>query len=184
MSVLPLKSAVFFDRDGTLIEDRGYINSFSDVVFYKTTISALRRLKNLYLLFIITNQEGIGLGHLRYKDVEGVHQNIAKTLLKAGVNISAIYCCPHTRDHGCQCIKPKPYFLLKASKEFNVDLTHSFVVGDHPHDMELARSVGARGIFVLTGHGYKHLGKMTEDQEILVAKNLDEAVTWILKGGS
>ena len=153
MATLPLRPAIFFDRDGTLIEDRGHLHSPSEVVFYEDTVTALRKLKNRYLLFIVTNQPGIGRGLLRYDEVESVNQSVVERLTLAGVTISGVYYCPHTRDQECECIKPKPYFLLKAAKEFNVDLSHSFVVGDHPYDVEMARNVGATGIYLLTGHG-------------------------------
>ena len=93
--------------------------------------------------------------------------------------------CPHTRDQGCECIKPKPYFVLKASQEFNLDLSRSFVVGDYLHDMELSQQVGATGIYLLTGHGRKHVEEIITAGQAFVARNLNEAVTWILgKHGS
>jgi L-threonylcarbamoyladenylate synthase len=70
---------------------------------------------------------------------------------------------------------------LKAAAEFNLDLSRSFVLGDHPHDVEMGRNVGAQGVFLLTGHGQKHLGELVERPEVIVARNLDEAVTSILR---
>ncbi len=179
MATLPLQPAIFFDRDGTLIEDRGHLRSSHDVVFFEDTLSALRKLKNRYLLFIVTNQPGIGRGILRCEEVENVNQYIVERLALAGVTISGVYYCPHTRDQGCECIKPKPYFLLKAAQEFNVDLSRSFVVGDHPHDAEMAQTVGAKGIYLLTGHGEKHFDEL--NLNIYVAKNLEEAAEWIIQ---
>jgi L-threonylcarbamoyladenylate synthase len=179
MATLPLQPAIFFDRDGTLIEDFGYLRSPSEVVFYEDTLTALRKLKSRYLLFIVTNQPGIGRGILRYEEVERVNQYIVEHLALAGVTIAGAYYCPHTRDQGCECIKPKPYFLLKAAQEFNVDLSRSFVVGDHPHDPEMARNVGAKGVYLLTGHGEKHLDELNPN--IYVAKNLGEAAEWIIQ---
>lgn len=180
MSTLPPKPAIFFDRDGTLIEDRGYIGSVADVVFHEDTLFALTRLGNHFLLFIVTNQGGVGAGYLSDQNVEKVNQHIVETLVRAGVTISAVYVCPHTRDQGCECIKPKPYFVLKASQEFNLDLSRSFVVGDHPHDMELSQQVGATGIYLLTGHGRKHVEEIITARQAFAARNLNEAITWIL----
>lgn len=180
MITLPLKPAIFFDRDGTLIEDRGYIGSVADVVFHEDTLSALVRLGNRFLLFIVTNQGGIGAGYLSHQDVEKVNQHIVETLAIVGATISAVYVCPHTRNQSCECIKPNPYFILKASREFNLDLSRSFVVGDHPHDMELSQQVGANGIYLLTGHGQKHVQEIIATEKVFVARNLNEAVTWIL----
>jgi L-threonylcarbamoyladenylate synthase len=181
METSPPKPAIFFDRDGTLIEDRGHLRSPSDVVFFKDTLSALQRLKGRYLLFIVTHQSGIGLGLLSHEQVEAVNQHVVDALAQAGVTFSGVYACPHTREQGCQCIKPNPHFVLKAAAEFNLDLSRSFVLGDHPHDVEMGRNVGAQGIFLLTGHGQKHLGELVERPEVIVARNLDEAVTSILR---
>jgi len=173
------RPAIFLDRDGTLIEDRGYLRCLSDVVFYPEAFSALRRIKDRYLLFIVTNQSGIGLGVLSPEDVELINNHIVKTLAQEGVTITKVYTCPHTRDQGCQCIKPNPYFILEAAREFNLDLSRSFSIGDHSHDVEFGRNVGAKGIFLLTGHGQKHRHELPSRVE--VAGNIEEAIIRILK---
>lgn len=172
------RPAIFLDRDGTLIEDRGYLRHPSEVVFYQDTIDSLRRLKDRYLLFIVTNQSGIGLGILKHEDVERINQFVVDTLAREGVTISAVYYCPHIRDQGCECIKPTPYFVLKAAREFDLDLPRSFSIGDHSHDVELAKNVGAQGIFLLTGHGQKHLHELPPG--VLVAENMEEAIDIVL----
>jgi L-threonylcarbamoyladenylate synthase len=179
MNASALRPAIFFDRDGTLIEDRGYIRSSSEVSFYEDTISALQKLEKYFLLFIVTNQPGIARGILQPKEVEEVNRYVVEILNHAGVMVSAVYICPHTRDEGCECIKPQPHFLLKAAREFRIDLSRSFVVGDHPHDVELARKVGAKGIYLLTGHGQKHFDELPPD--VFVAKGMKEAIDWIIK---
>ena len=184
MTIPPRRPAIFFDRDGTLVEDVGYIRSPSEVVFYKDFLPALQKIKDHYLLFIVTNQPGIERGILSHEEVERVNQSILENLAHTGVTLSAVYYCPHTREQGCRCIKPKPYFLLKAAEEFCLDLPQSFVIGDHPHDIEFARNAGARGIYLLTGHGQKHLDEVPQDGEIFIAGSLDEAVTWILEEDS
>jgi len=179
MATPVLHPAIFFDRDGTLIEDRGHLRSSHEVVFYEDTLTVLRKLKDRYLLFIVTNQPGIGRGILRPEEVETVNQYVVQRLALEGITISGVYFCPHTREQRCECIKPNPYFLLKAAEEFGVDLSRSFVVGDHPHDVETARNVGAKGIYLLTGHGEKHLDELNPNA--YVAKNLKEAIAYILK---
>jgi len=179
MTASSLRPAVFFDRDGTLIEDHGHLRSSSDVVFYEDLFPALQRLRSHFRFFIVTNQPGIGLGILRQEEVEEVNRYISENLRRAGIEITAVYCCPHRRDQGCQCIKPNPYFLLKAAQDFGLDLSRSFVVGDHPSDMTLAINTGARGVYLLTGHGKEHLEELLPDT--FIAKNLTEAAEWILK---
>ncbi len=152
------KAAVFLDRDGTIIEDLGYLNDVSDIAFFPETIEALHQLQKHFLLFIVTNQPGIARGIISSEEVDHINSQIAKTFAEAGIEITDIYFCPHDRSDNCECIKPNSYFLQKAARDFNIDLQRSFVVGDHPCDVQLAVNVGARGIFVLTGHGSKHVG--------------------------
>jgi len=160
------KAAVFLDRDGTIIEDRGHLRDMSDVVFFPETFDALRRLQKHFLLFIITNQPGVAKGVITRNDVNCVNAYVIAMLAEAGVEICDVYVCPHRRSEECRCIKPKPYFLEKAAEQHGINLSVSFTVGDHPHDVQLARNVGARGIYLLTGHGKKHLGELPEDTEI------------------
>ena len=170
--------AVFLDRDGTLIEDRGHLSDPAQVVFFPETLQALRRVQTRFLLFIVTNQSGVARGGLRPEEVQRVNAHVVEHLGREGVVIREVYCCPHAREDGCACIKPKPYFLLKASGDHGVDLSRSFVVGDHPTDVELAVNAGARGIYVLSGHGRKHRNELTVECE--VAEGILEAADAIL----
>jgi hypothetical protein len=85
-----------------------------------------------------------------------VNDYVVAHLREEGVEIREVYTCPHQRSDGCACIKPNPFFLRKAERDHGVDVSRSFVVGDHPTDVELAANAGARGIYVLSGHGEKH----------------------------
>ena len=170
--------AVFLDRDGTIIEDRGDLIDPTQVVFFSDTIASLQELQKHFRLFIVTNQSGVAKGVMSLDDVECVSAHVVSQLAEAGVMITATYVCPHLRTDGCQCIKPNPYFLLKAEKDHGIDLHRSFVIGDHPHDMELARNVDALGIYVLTGHGAKHRSEIPPDT--LVTTGIREAARLIL----
>ena len=171
--------AVFLDRDGTLIEDNGSLRSPAEVVFYGATLPALRRLQERFRLFIVTNQSGVAKGELTLDEANQVNAHVVERLRSHGVQIRAVYCCPHQRMDNCVCIKPKPFFLEQAAREHNLDLGRSFVIGDHPHDVELARNVGATGIYVLTGHGLKHRAELRGDA--VVAVNIAAAAEWILR---
>ncbi len=175
------RPAVFLDRDGTLIEDRGHLSQPSEVILFPETGDALRRLQERYLLFIVSNQSGVAKGAITAADVDRVNAHLLELLSQLGVRIAEIYVCPHQRTDNCGCIKPKPYFLDKAGQDFGVDLPASFVIGDHPHDVEFARSVGARGIYVCTGHGMKHLGELGAGE--VVMPGIREAADWILSAG-
>jgi histidinol-phosphate phosphatase family protein len=153
------KPAVFLNRDGTIIEDAGFLREASQVDFYPQTFSALRRLGE-FVLFIVTNQSGIAKGHIRAEEAEAVNNYVVQRLAEAGTIIQEVYCCPHQRSDGCKCMKPGSYFLRIAERDHDIDLARSYVVGDHPSDVELAHGVAAKGIYVLTGHGMKHRAEL------------------------
>jgi L-threonylcarbamoyladenylate synthase len=154
------RPGIFLDRDGTLILDRGDLGNPSDVELLPGVVELLRELQARFSLFIVTNQSAVAAGRLTLQQVERVNAAVVERLRVAGVVIERVFVCPHARADGCDCIKPKPHFLRVAELEHGIDLGRSFTVGDHPHDAELATSVGATGIYVLTGHGLKHLGEL------------------------
>ncbi len=175
----PGKPAVFLDRDGTIVEDRGYLRKESDVVFFAQTVPALRQLQERFRLFIVTNQTGVGRGELTLDEANRVNHHVVEWLRERGVNIVAVYCCPHQRAAGCHCAKPNPFFLHQAAQAHGVSLRDSFVIGDHPHDVEFARNGGATGIYVLSGHGEKHRAELRGDA--LVTPDIGAAAAWILQ---
>ena len=172
-----MRKAVFLDRDGTIIEDNGYLANPSQVVFFEDTFDALRQLQTEYMLFIITNQQGIKEGVLTAEEVDCVNQYVVDSLKNADINITAVYVCPHTKADNCMCRKPNPYFLHKAKKDYHLNLEHSFVLGDHPSDIQLAINAKANGIYVLTGHGKEHLSDLNNNG--VVVSGIDEAVNRI-----
>jgi L-threonylcarbamoyladenylate synthase len=173
-----LKPAVFLDRDGTIIEDRGHLRAPSEAVFYPDTVPALRRLQDHFLLFLVTHQPGIALGIASETEVAGVNDHVVAELRRHGIVISDVYCCPHRRDEQCACIKPNPFFLEQAARSYGIDLQRSFVVGDHPHDVALAANAGGTGIYVLTGHGEKHRAELPACKAVV--PGIREATDWIL----
>jgi histidinol-phosphate phosphatase family protein len=172
------RPAVFLDRDGTIIEDRGHLFHPAQVEFFSDTVSSLQRLQEHFDLFIVTNQSGVAKGAISIQDVACVNYHIVSHLAEFGVRIVATYVCPHDRTDRCSCIKPKPYFLRKAEKDHCIDLQYSFVIGDHPHDVEFAMEVGANGIYVLSGHGMKHREGLSRDTAVVAG--IREAADLIL----
>ena len=169
--------AVFLDRDGTLIEDRGNLSSPAEVIFFDSTFEALKKLQDRFLLFIVSNQSGVAEGPLTVKEVEQVNDYVVSQLANAGIEITEVYWCPHKRTENCQCTKPNPFFLQKAAADHRLDLQRSLVIGDHPHDVYFAESVGAKGLYVLTGHGHKHKNELRGDE--VVVQGIAEAAAWI-----
>jgi D-glycero-D-manno-heptose 1,7-bisphosphate phosphatase len=170
--------AVFLDRDGTIIEDRGHLRSPAEVVFFADTVASLKELQEHYLLFVVTHQPGIARGVVTADEVAQVNGHVVSELRSHGIVISDVYCCPHNRQDGCECIKPNPYFLHIAAREYGLDLAGSFVVGDHPHDVVMADNAGATGIYVLTGHGESHRAELSPCRT--VASGIREAAALIL----
>jgi len=171
--------AIFLDRDGTIIEDRGTLGSPSQVVFFNETFTALRQVVNDYLIFIITNQQCIAEGAVSRQQVDRVNRHVCCILENEGIPIKEIYVCPHKKEDMCGCRKPQPYYLHKASQDYQIDLSSSFVIGDHPSDTLCAANAGAQGIYVLTGHGEKHRSDLAS--ETLVVPGIDDAIANILK---
>ncbi|MDP2854295.1 MAG: L-threonylcarbamoyladenylate synthase [Smithellaceae bacterium] len=173
------KSAIFLDRDGTLIEDAGVLSNPEDIRLFPDTIDALRQLQKKYFLFVVTNQPGIANGLVTAGQVAEMNKSLDGILSQEGIHIRQWYVCPHARKDRCQCIKPNPEFLLQAAKDYDLDLRQSFVIGDHPHDVLTGEAVGAFGLYLLTGHGPKHLDELPQDK--LIFHTLGNAAGWILK---
>lgn len=172
------RPAVFLDRDGTLIEDVGVLHSMEQIKLYPDTIAALRMLHKDYLLFVITNQCAIASGELNEDQVNRLNRNLHEILLNEGIFIQEWYVCPHRREDDCACIKPKPEFVLRAQKKYGLDLEKSFVIGDHPHDVLTANQLGVFGLYLLTGHGSRHLAELEPD--MLVFHRISDAAEWIV----
>ena len=129
--------ALFIDRDGTIIKqiDGHYISSIEQIELIENIFPAILMLQNEgYLVIIVTNQAGINKGILSNEQVDEINQHIIQLLKKQGINISAVYVCPHKPEEQCKCRKPQPGLLLKAAKEHNIDLENSIIIGDTDKD--------------------------------------------------
>lgn len=177
-----MQRAIFLDRDGTINEDVGDFCSSDRLIFIPNAIEALRILQKKFLLFIITNQSGINKGVFTEKDFMQFNKYFIEFLKKENVEIKKVYYCPHTKGEKCICRKPNPYFLKEAENNYDIDLKNSYVIGDHPHDMEIAHKVKAGSIYVLTGHGKKHIKELPIVKPDLIANDLYEAAVWIFHG--
>lgn len=171
-------SAIFLDRDGTIIEDLGYIKSSSDVVFYPTSYKALRILQKHFLLFIITNQSGISKGLTTESEVKEANKYLIENLKARSILIYDVFYCPHRSEDNCACKKPNPYFINKAAELYNLDLKCSYIIGDHPSDIECGINAGVDPIYLLSGHGKKHLNELTG--EVKICKNILAAADFII----
>lgn len=173
-----MKRAVFLDRDGTINEDVGYFCSMDKFRFIPKAVDALKLLKNDFELFIVTNQSGVARKIFSEGDLILFNKQVENLLHENGITINKTYYCPHLSQNGCFCHKPSSYFLKEAAKSYDIDLKQSVVIGDHPHDIEMAISAGAKSIYVLTGHGEKHRNELIVQPDLL-AKNIYEAAVWM-----
>jgi D-glycero-D-manno-heptose 1,7-bisphosphate phosphatase len=181
--------AVFLDRDGTLIEEVGYLGQVERVALYPWSIDAVRLLNRAgFRVIVTTNQAGVARGYFTEAVVDGIHQHIAKLLAEGGAHIDAYYYCPHHPDarieayrQRCECRKPGRALIDRAVRELGVDPARSYVIGDRWLDIEMARRAGARGVLVRTGYGVSEEPSPPPDVAAdAVADNLIGAVSWIL----
>ena len=179
-----MKRAVFLDRDGTLIEDKDYLHRPEDVVIFPGVVEALKRLQDEgFLLFIVTNQSGIGRGYFTMEDCENVHRHIEQKLDKAGVRLTRIYIAPEAPDRPSRGRKPSPKFLFDARDEFGVDLPRSYMVGDKLIDLECGWNAKTRkSLLVRTGYGAKFAKSDPEvGKRAVIVDDLPAAADWILR---
>ena len=142
---------VFLDRDGTIIEDVGFIRDPDDVRMTEGSADALRRLMNTgFGLVMVTNQSGIGRGIITRNDYEKVQTRVRQTLKVAGIRLLAEYHCPHLPTEGCSCRKPKPGMLLEAAADHGINLDRSFAVGDRWSDVLAGQNAGCRASFLVS----------------------------------
>jgi histidinol-phosphate phosphatase family protein len=141
--------AVFLDRDGTLIEDPGYLSDPAGVRLLPGAADALRALRVAgYRLVLVSNQSGIGRGYFTPAQAEAVHRRFVDELGRRGVALDDARYCPHAPDEGCSCRKPRPGLLLAATEELGLDLEASFLVGNSPSDIEAGRNAGCRTVLL------------------------------------
>lgn len=178
-----MNKAIFLDRDGTINYDKGYTHKIADFRFLPKAVDALKLLKNDFIFFIISNQSGIGRGYYTMEDAHDFNAYLLNELKKEGISIRKIYICPHTSEQLCDCRKPSPKFVAEAEKENGIDLENSWVIGDHPWDVEMGIKAGCRTIYLLTGHGAKHRHELDKNNinPGFIAEDLFEAAKIIRK---
>jgi len=185
------RAAIFLDRDGTICEEVGYVNHLSRSRLLPNSLEALGLINQAGLLAVVTtNQSGVARGYFSQDLVEAVHAKLQASVTGAGARLDAIYYCPHHPTEGtppwravCECRKPEPGMILRATREHGIDLSRSFVVGDSVADIEAGASAGVPGILVKTGYGrglLEHQRHRFKTEPVHTADDLLEAVRFIL----
>lgn len=155
------RPAAFIDRDGVINVERDYVHRIEDFELLPGAIPGLRTLQQAgYALVVVTNQAGIARGYYTEADFERLTAHMRHLLEAEGIQLTAVYHCPHHPSAGlgelrvdCDCRKPAPGMLLRASRELDLSLTTSVLVGDKGSDIEAGRRAGlARCVLVRSGH--------------------------------
>jgi D,D-heptose 1,7-bisphosphate phosphatase len=180
--------AVFFDRDGTLNEDPGYLGDPDLVKLLPGTGEALSLLKNElgFKLIVVSNQSGISRGLLSKEMVDAVNNRINLLLGAHNVSIDAFYYCPYHPDFSTpeqvNCRKPSPEMIFQAERDFNINLEGSYFVGDSVSDIQCGINAGLKTILVKTGNGEESFSVLKKQNKFptFVAQNIIE-VSSIIK---
>jgi D,D-heptose 1,7-bisphosphate phosphatase len=183
-----MNKAVFLDRDGTIVEDSGYINSPHQLKFIPGAIEAIKKLNEAgYKVVVITNQSGVARGLITEDMLQTIDKTMHKWILSGGAHLDGLYYCPHHSEHGhypykqeCECRKPHPGLIKKAQKDLDIDLSQSYMIGDHATDIEAGQRAGVKTIFILSGHGAKEKDNL-KSQPNYSTSDLLAAVKWLLK---
>ena len=184
---VPLRPAVFFDRDGVINVDHGYVGEASRFAFLPGSIAGVRAANAAgALAFLVTNQSGVARGLYTESDVAALHRHMAEAMAREGAHLDDIRYCPHLPQApvvayrlDCACRKPKPGMILDLMARWPVDRARSVMIGDKPSDMEAARAAGIRGVLYAAGNladvVTAALGRPTDDRECPSASVSPEA---------
>ncbi len=183
-----MNKAVFIDKDGTLIHDVPYNVNPELITLTDTAIPALKQLQDgNFLLIVISNQSGVARGYFEEKDLETVSDAISNLLAVEGITISGFYYCPHYErgtveeySFACDCRKPLPGLILQAAKDFEVDLSQSWMIGDILNDAEAGNSAGCKTILIDNGNETEWKWN-DKNKPTYIVQNLFEAANMITK---
>jgi len=188
------KPAVFFDRDGVLNVEAGYLHKVEDLHLIKGVAQAVRRLNDLKVFCcLVSNQSGPARNYYSAAHVEALHERLCQLLEnQAGAKLDALYYCPYLSPAAggvnpeytrwSTWRKPNTGMLVAAAWEHDLDLKKSFVIGDKATDIDLAHNVGAKGILVKTGYGNKVIkgDYQYRTRPDFIAGNVSDGVNWII----
>jgi D-glycero-D-manno-heptose 1,7-bisphosphate phosphatase len=178
----PLRPAVFLDRDGTLVDDPGFLNDPERVRLLPGAAPAVRRLAEAgYAVVVVTNQSGIARGLISWEQYQQVARRVEQLLAAEGARLAAVYTCPHHPDltGPCDCRKPGLALYRQAAADLSLALDRSIWIGDRMTDLEPARAFGGRAVMVLTGQGGR-VDDQPEQLGIEIVADLAAAATRLL----
>lgn len=179
-------STIFLDRDGVINENRSdYVKSWSEFRFLSGSREAIAKLTQVgHRIVVCTNQAGIARGTISVEAVEDIHQRMIESICEFGGKIEKVYYCPHDRNGGCFCRKPRPGMLLQARDELDIDMRDAVFIGDSITDIRAGLAAGIHAVLVLSGLG---LDQFREHQHEVngpfhIGIDLMHATELVLKG--
>lgn len=179
-------STIFVDRDGVINENRSdYVKSWDEFHFLSGSREAIAALtKAGHRIVVCTNQAGVAQGLISLETMEDMHRRMLSAIKEAGGIIEKVYACTHSKNANCDCRKPRPGMLLRASRELDLDMSDAVFIGDSITDMQAGSAAGVHTMLVLTGLGMEHyrLHSQQADRPFHVARNLQHAADIILQG--
>ena len=144
-----MNRAVFLDRDGTIIEDAGYLRDAQAIKPLAGALESLRRLSEAgWLLIVVTNQSGVGRGFISREELLNVRSSFETMMRSAGAPVTATYCCLHAPEENCECRKPSASLFFQAAAENHIDLSQSWMIGDRESDILSGRNAGCSTIWL------------------------------------
>lgn len=176
-----MKPAIFLDRDGVIIENRAeYVRKWSDVKFLPEALETIAQIdKNKYQLVIVTNQSAVGRGIISLAAANRINDRLLQEIRLAGGDVDGVYMCPHQPADDCSCRKPLPGLLLRASRDLNIDLSSSYMIGDASTDILAGHNASVlTSVLVETGRGkdQKKLLDRMQFTEYLLFSSLSDAL--------
>lgn len=145
-----MKKIAFLDRDGVINVDHGYVSKIEDFLWCDGVFDGLSCLRELgFELVIITNQSGIARGYYSEQDFENLTSWMLGELENQGISVLKVYHCPHDQKAQCECRKPKPGMILRATSELEIDLKSSVLIGDKDSDIAAGKTAGLSKCFLL-----------------------------------
>ena len=179
--------AIFIDRDGTINKHIGFLRNPSEFELLPGVSDAIKRINSSgYLAIVITNQPVIARGEVTREELQIIHNKMETLLGEHGAYLDAIYYCPHHPDKGfegevpelkfeCECRKPKPGLILKAAKDFNIDLSKSWMIGDGSNDVGAGKNAGCKTALI------DESGSQDYGQDVIVNSLIDFTETILKK---
>lgn len=171
------QKAIFLDRDGTINKYVGFLRKIEDFELLPGVAKLIKKINESgYLCIVVTNQSVIARGEITARELQNIHNKMETLLGNEGAYVDGIYYCPHHPDKGfsgevatlkieCNCRKPKPGMLLQAAKDFNIDLTKSWMIGDSENDILAGKNAGCQVLLIdknNPGNAYSCINKISD----------------------